>query len=204
VHDRFAGNQEESNTSVCRFLHACTLLPYKIDIYINEKRWIRSLDFGQITYPFELAREIVEISITRAEETQQVIWRTRWKVKDIGNVTLAISQKDNSPYFSQYQDDPAPVKGRTKLRFIQLSPDTMPISIATERQVLFSNVAFGDARFLTLSPYPATLSFFVTPTNQLLYHVPKITFQQGHSYTLFTVGRKKKTPLFRLLLLEDS
>ncbi|WP_028778626.1 DUF4397 domain-containing protein [Shimazuella kribbensis] len=204
MHDRVERNQEEARTAVCRFLHACTLLPYKIDIYINQRRWIRSLDFGQITYPFELTRDLVEITVTRAEEPGHVLWEKQWKAKDVGNVTLAISQRENSPYFSQYQDDPIPVIGRTKLRLIQLSPDTMPISIATERQVLFSDVSFGDARYLTLSPYPATLSFRVTPSNQLIYQVPKIIFQQGVSYTLFTVGSKKKIPSFRLLLLKDS
>jgi hypothetical protein len=115
---------------------------------------------------------------------------------------LVITESNHTPLLSIYRDDPVPVAGRAKLRMIQLSPNTGTISIATEQQVLFSNVAFGESRFLTLYPNSSSLHVCFTQSNKQMYQVPELNFQLGESYTLFTVGKKQQNPDFQLLLLK--
>jgi hypothetical protein len=187
----------------CRILHSCTLLPFELNIYVNEVKRVHSLGFGQITQLFDVTSDFIWLKFTQLMHPEPVIWESSFKVKEVDQCTLVITEKNHAPHLSIYRDDPLPVAGRTKLRMIQLSPDIEPISIASERQVLFSNVAFGEARFLTLSPYSSSLHVCFTKTNKTMYRVPELNFQLGESYTLFTVGKKQQEPNFRLLLLKS-
>lgn len=188
--------------SVCQILHACTLLPAEIDVYVNEIKCVHALGFGQITQSFEAGSVSMTMKITKPACPEQVLWESFIEGKDMDQFTLIITESNNTPLLSIYRDDPMPVAGRTKLRMIQLSPDTESISIASERQVLFSNVAFGESRFLTLFPYSSSLHVCFTKTNKPMYRIPALNFQLGESYTLFTVGKNQQKPYFRLLLLK--
>lgn len=188
--------------SVCQVLHACTLLPAEIDVYVNGIKCVHALGFGQITQSFEVGSVSMTMKITEPACPEQVLWESSIEGKDMDQFTLIITESNNTPLLSIYRDDPMPVAGRTKLRMIQLSPDTESISIASERQVLFSNVSFGESRFLTLFPYSSSLHVCFTKNNKLMYRIPALNFQLGESYTLFTVGKNQQKPYFRLLLLK--
>ncbi|MCH5586141.1 DUF4397 domain-containing protein [Shimazuella sp. AN120528] len=194
----------KSEVSTCQILHACTLFPTPIDIYVNEMKCVHSLGFGEITLPFEVVSQSLPIKITSPMQPGQVLWQSQVEFPDADHFTLAITENHHTPGLSLFRDDASPVTGRTKLRMIQLSPDTEPISIANERQVLFSNVAFGEARFLTLAPYNSSLQVCFTSSNETIYRVPELDFQPGETYTLFTVGKKYQKPKFQLLLLKSN
>lgn len=195
--------QTKSRVPTCQILHACTLLPTEIDIYMNGIKYVHALGFGQITQSFEAGNVAMVLKITDPMRTENVLWESSIDCKGMDRFTLVFTENNDTPLLSIYRDDPMPVANRTKLRMIHLSPDTEPISIASERQVLFSNVAFGESRFLTLSPYSSLLHVCFTQTNKPMYRVPKLNFQLGESYTLFTVGKKQQKPDFQLLLLKS-
>jgi hypothetical protein len=193
----------KKKSPACQIFHACTLLPAEIDVYVNGIKCIHALKFGEITQSFEVKNVPLSVIVTKPARPEQVLWKSVMDRKeDVDSITLVITEKNHTPLLSIYRDDSNPVAGRTKLRMIQLSPSTDPISIASERQVLFSNVAFGEARFLTLLPNTSTLHVCFTPSNKPMYKIPHLNFELGKTYTLFTIGKKRQHPDFRLLLLK--
>jgi hypothetical protein len=194
-------NEIERYIPTCRLLHASSVLPSQVDIYIDHRKWISSLAFSQITLPFKVPTKPFTIIITRSMHPEHIIWQTTVNLKEIGCFTLALTEKNSCPHLSVYIDDPVPITGRAKLRMVQLAPDTSPISISTEQVVLFSDVWFGDARFLTLPSCQSPLFLRLANTDHMIYRVPTLHFKQGRVYTIFMVGRRKKAPKFRLLLL---
>jgi hypothetical protein len=193
--------QDKASIPTCRLLHASSVLPTKIDIYISDKKRVSSLAFSQITLPFEVPTSSFIIIITRSMHPEQIIWQTTVNLREMRCYTLALTEKNDCPHLSVYIDDPVPVNKRAKLRMVQLAPDTSPISISTKQVVLFSDVWFGDARFLTLPSCQSPLFLRLANTNRLIYRVPQLHFKQGRVYTLFMVGRRGDSPKIRILLL---
>jgi hypothetical protein len=180
-----------------RVVHAAIRLPHQIAIYIDDQKWVSRLSYGHITVPIPI-RDGSLLTIIDPLSHEE-IYKEIVHADPEGTYTLALLEKERHVHFKMFRDDPVPVRNRVKLRFIPLAPNIPCLYVSTTDHVLFSDVAYGESRFLTIPAYASSIYVQGTDTT---YHVPSIHLQEGKAYTLFIVESDQSK--VKLLLLKES
>jgi Domain of unknown function (DUF4397) len=103
----------------------------------------------------------------------------------------------NKAHLFLEDDLETPTTGKTKVRFIHLSPDSPAFDIATTGGIVFvSNKAFKSATgFLNLNSGDYNFELRLAGTSTVQYALPKMTLEEGKLYTLFIKGYANGTNL---------
>lgn len=191
-----------------RILHTATYAPVPVDVYVNQKLVAGNVPFSGITGYLPLSSGDYKVEIFPAGRKDQAVLSQSIKVRDRRAYTLIAAdvRTTNKIQLLVYEDDVKRVAGRAKVRFIHMSPDAGRVDIAIKGgNVIFSNVGYRDARFMTLNPGVYTLEIRPAGSKQrALYTIPNVTLNKGKIYTLFALGKVKGNPIFRVLMVEDK
>lgn len=190
-----------------KILHAATYAPVPVDVYVNQKPVVRNLPFSGITGYLPLRSGDYKVEIFPAGRKDQAVLSQSIKVRDRRAYSLVAADIRTSDKIQllTYDDDLTKVPGRSKVRLIHVSPDAERVDIAVKGgNVIFSDVGYRDARFITLNPGGYTLEIRPTGSKQALFTIPNVTLKPGKDYTIFALGKVKGNPNFNVLMVEDK
>lgn len=189
-----------------RVLHAATNANVPVDIYINGQPAIRNLAFGAITGYTSLPVGDYKIEVFPAGKRDKAVITQYVRVNKGRAYTLAAADvrgtKNNQ--LLVYEDDLTPVAGRSRVRLIHLSPDLGRVDVAIKGgNVIFSDVGYRDARFITLDSGRYNLEIRPVGKKEILFDVPDVRLVAGKIYTIMVIGRTEGQPPFQVLMVED-
>jgi hypothetical protein len=186
-----------------RFAHVANERNEAIDIYVNQILVVSKLAFGGITSYLQLIPGEYSIEVYPAGNIDQPILEQKFSISE-QPCTLVIGEEKTTPVFLLFEDDLQPAKERAKLRFLHFSANAPKMDIAIRGgNVLFSDVKYGQARFITLPPDTIDLELRVSGTDKQIYVIPQIQLENQKNYSLFAGGKIKGAPAFRMLVVED-
>lgn len=200
-------NRRPLDTGAVRILHAATYAPVPVDVYVNQKPVVRNLPFSGITGYLPLPVGDYKVDVFPAGRKDQAVLSQSVKVRDRRAYTLIAADVRTTDKLQllAYDDDLTKVSGRSKVRLIHMSPDAGRVDIAVKGgSVIFSDVGYRDARFITLNPGVYTLEIRPAGSKKVLYTIPNVTLKSGMDYTIFALGKVKGNPVFRVLMVEDK
>jgi hypothetical protein len=191
------------NVGKIRFAHAANQLNHTVDIYVNQTLVVSKLAFGGITSYLQLIPGKYSIEVYPSGNLLKPILEQEFSVSEHA-CTLVIGEEKATPMFLLFEDDLEPVKERVKLRFLHFSANAPQMDVAIRGgHVLFSEVKYGQARFITLPPGRIDLELRLSGANKQIYVIPQIQLEEQKNYSLFAGGKIKGSPAFRMLVVED-
>ncbi|WP_044641946.1 DUF4397 domain-containing protein [Risungbinella massiliensis] len=201
------GGSTRSNGRL-RMLHAYTATPSMVDVYVNNRLIAQRVPFAAITSYLRLPTGSYRMEVFPAGTKERAIVNQQLTV-GANPYTLAVvddvSGQTNKASLLTYEDDLQSVGARAKVRLIHLSPNAPRVDVAVKGgNVLFSNVGFTDARFISIPPGNYDLEIRITGTNQVIYTIPRVQLDARKIYSIFAVGRVRGNPAFRVLVVQDN
>lgn len=191
-----------------RVLHAYTATPSMVDVYVNNRLIAQRVPFAAITSYLRLPTGQYRVEVFSSGTRERAIINQQVTV-GANPYTLAmvddVSGQTNRASLLMYEDDLQSVGARAKVRLIHLSPNAPRVDVAVKGgNVLFSNVGFTDARFISIAPGNYDLEIRITGTNQVIYTIPRVQLDVRKVYSIFAVGRVRGNPAFRVLVVQDN
>jgi hypothetical protein len=191
-----------------RLLHAYTVSSGAVDVYVNDRLVAQRIPFAAITSYLRLPMGSYRIDVYPSGTKEHVLINQSVTIGD-NPYTLAlvddVSGTTKRASLLRYEDDLQSVGTRAKVRLIHLSPNAPRVDVAIRGgNVIFSNVGFTDARFITLPPSNYDLELRIASTNQVIYTIPRVHLESKKVYSIFAVGRIRGNPAFRVLVVQDN
>ncbi|TCP63836.1 DUF4397 domain-containing protein [Baia soyae] len=190
-----------------RVLHASTYESVPVDVYVNQKPVVRNLPFSGITEYFSLPPGEYQMHIFPAGRQDEAILSQSVTIRSRRAYTLNTADigTDLGVELLSYEDDLRKVPRRSKVRLIHVSSDMERVDIAVKGgNVLFSDVDFKEARFITLNPGIYTWEVRPAGRKEAEFTIPNITLKSGKDYTIFTLGRVSESPALQVVMVEDT
>lgn len=201
------GSNSSNDLGSMRVLHASTYGSASVDVYVNQKTVVRNLPYSGITEYFFLPPGEYQMEIFPAGRQDEAILSQFVTIRSrrAYTVNTADAGADVGIELLSYEDDLRKVPRRSKVRLIHVSPDMKRVDIAVKGgNVLFSDVDFSDARFITLNPGIYTWEIRPAGGKQAEFTVPNITLKSGKDYTIFALGKVSESPDLQVIMVEDT
>lgn len=197
----------DSHSAYLRFLHAYTTNPTAVDVYLNERLVAQNIPFAAITSYLRLPADRYQLNVYATGKKEVPIIDQQISIEE-HPYTLAIvddiSGTTKQASLLSYEDDLKSVVQRAKVRLIHLSPNAPRVDVAVRGgNVLFSNVGYTDARFISVPSGTYHLEIRIAGTNQVIYTIPFLQLDDKKVYSIFAVGRVRGNPAFRVLVVQD-
>ncbi len=186
-------NQSQQQSYV-RAFHASPNAP-AVDIYVNDQKLLENVQYKQTSDYIPVMAGSYRIKITPAGKSETVLSQDV-EVPSNTAITLAAAGNVENLTLVPYQDDRNPVQGKSKARFIHLSPDAPAVDIAVKGgDILFSNVAFKQATdYLTLPQTTVDLEVRPAGSDQVVLTIPSVKFDANQIYSAVAVGYAQGSP----------
>ncbi|MDQ0416040.1 hypothetical protein J2Z48_000198 [Croceifilum oryzae] len=202
-----AGSDQSDEMGSMRILHASTYESVPVDVYVNQKPVVRNLPFSGITEYVSLPSGEYQVEMFPAGRQDEAILSQSVTIRSRRAYTLNTADvgTDLGVELLSYEDDLRKVPRRSKVRLIHVSPDMKRVDISVKGgNVLFSDVDFREARFISLNPGIYTWEVRPAGGKQAEFTIPNITLKPGKDYTLFTLGRVSESPALQVVMVEDT
>lgn len=193
--------QMRSNASV-RFVHTSPDAP-AVDVYINNERIFTNISYKNISEYVQFPLGIYDVNIYLAGEETVPIIKQSLSLETNNYYTVGAINEVNNIQLMFWKDDENVPSSETKLRFMNLSPDSSNMDVAVQGgDVVFSNVAFKEVTdYLGLTPMTVDLEVRVAGTKDVLFTLDRIKFRPDIGYTAIVVGFKEKKPSLETIFL---
>lgn len=191
-----------------RILHGYTSFPEGFDLYLNNRLVAQNVPFAAITSYLRLPAGSYHLQIFPTGKKEDHLLDQMISVGDDAYTLVLIDDitgASKQPSLLSYEDDLQPVEDRAKVRLIHLSPNAPRVDVAIkEGNVLFSQVGYTDARFISLPAGSYDLELRISGTDQVIYTIPRVRLEAKKIYSIFAVGRVRGNPAFRVLVVLDQ
>lgn len=190
--------------AISRFLHASPDAP-NVDIYVNAILVKENLPFKDAGNYFSMPAGKYHIDIYPSGNMVSTIITKKITVEAGMVNTFALIGTGNKLQLLPFQDQPGVPNGETKLRFMNLSPDTPTADIAVNKgDVVFPKVAYKKASsYLGLSPMTVNLEVREAGTKEVLLPIPNLQLKANESYTIAAVGFRQGETALEMIILND-
>ncbi len=178
-------------TSYIRLLHASPKAP-PVDIYSDEDNIVADeLSYGEFTpyLPLKPGPHMIEVYL--ANNSDQAIISKEVMIPQKYIATFAVIGEAPNVELYAIEDPREPLRPEeSKLRFVNLSPDSTPLDIVTdEGTTLFSNVNYkGISSYRSIAPKTYTVELKPSGSDQAILYVPNIRLRPDAFYSFYAVG----------------
>jgi len=187
-----------------RLLHTSHDAP-NVDMYINGKRVVMDLPFKHVSQELSLNPGKHHIDIYPAGNMVDSVLNKKITVEAGKSYTLTTIDTVKKMRLLIYLNQPEVPLNEAKVRFIHLSPDTLPLDIAVkDRDVIFHRVSYKQATdYLGLTPMTVDLEVRMAGSKEIVLPMSKVQFKTNESYTIVFLGLSNGTPEFQFISIKN-
>lgn len=184
--------------SLVRVLNAA-LNADAVDIYINDTLFFKELSFTEFSPYVYVPEGNYRMSVYPVNNTENPILSKYIEIDD-ELLTISIVGDNNNLDFLFIEEDTESTYGQnSKLRVVNLVPDSPRVNILEGENVLFSNVGYKDiTRYKTVSPGTYTLNIELVENGQIVLQ-NQISITSDRVYTLYALGNIPNVEIYQSL-----
>lgn len=189
-----------------RFLHSIPGAP-NVDIYANGQLLYSNLAFGSLTDYIDLSPQEYDIMLYKSGMHNNPLFSEQIEVLPDGMSTISITPENNEITLFVMDDvQPESDSALSYIRFINLSPNSQPLSLNLPEEISL----FNKASYLEASEYypisPGIHSFNVSSQDDTLGRksINNINLTPGLFVTIYIIGLMNGTPQLGYVLAKDG
>ncbi|AYD40382.1 DUF4397 domain-containing protein [Clostridium fermenticellae] len=177
-----------------------------VDIYANGNLIVENLAHKKVSDYIPISHGNHNITVYPSGQKTNPILNTNVNIPE--NIILNVAITGTAPNISLFLiQEPSAAKnlGRPCIRLVNLSPDPSPIDIKlSDGTSIFTNVMYRDFTNYACIP-TGNYTFTVTSSkdNNIELTIPNINLGNNY-YTLYTIGKNKKTNSLEAVILKES
>ncbi len=187
-----------------RLLHVSPDAP-AVDIYMNGQRVLQNISFKQFSDYVTVPQGQYRVDVYLTGTAEAPVLSALIPVMSRMAYTVAVGGEVSKLQVIPYADSTYLGYGKTKVRFIHLSPDAPAVDAAIKGgDVLFPNVSFKQAaEYMTFTPGTVDLEVRAAGTNNVVLALPNTKLDENKVYTVYAVGFTGKEPKLEALFLTN-
>lgn len=185
--------------SLVRVLHAAPNAD-AVDIYINDTLFFKELSFTEFSPYVYVPEGNYTMSVYPVNTTENPILSKYIEIDDDELLTIAIiGDNDNLDFLFIEEDTESTYGQNSKLRVVNLVPNSPRVNILEGENVLFPNVGYKDiTRYKTVSPGTYTLNVELVENGQIVLQ-NQISITADRVYTLYALGNIPDVEIYQSL-----
>ena len=185
--------------SLVRVLHAAPNAD-AVDIYINDTLFFKELSFTEFSPYVYVPEGNYTMSVYPVNTTENPILSKYIEIDDDELLTIAIiGDNDNLDFLFIEEDTESTYGQNSKLRVVNLVPNSPRVNILEGENVLFPNVGYKDiTRYKTVSPGTYTLNVELVENDQIVLQ-NQISITSDRVYTLYALGNIPNVQIYQSL-----
>lgn len=185
--------------SLVRVLHAAPNAD-AVDIYINDTLFFKELSFTEFSPYVYVPEGNYRMSVYPVNTTENPILSKYIEIDDDELLTISIVGDNNNLDFLFIEEDTESTYGQnSKLRVVNLAPNSPRVNILEGENVLFPNVGYKDiTRYKTVSPGTYTLNVELVENGQIVLQ-NQISITSDRVYTLYALGNIPNVQIYQSL-----
>ncbi len=185
--------------SLVRVLHAAPNAD-AVDIYINDTLFFKELSFTEFSPYVYVPEGNYTMSVYPVNTTENPILSKYIEIDDDELLTIAIiGDNDNLDFLFIEEDTESTYGQNSKLRVVNLVPNSPRVNILEGENVLFPNVGYKDiTRYKTVSPGTYTLNVELVENGQIVLQ-NQISITSDRVYTLYALGNIPDVEIYQSL-----
>lgn len=185
--------------SLVRVLHAAPNAD-AVDIYINDTLFFKELSFTEFSPYVYVPEGNYTMSVYPVNTTENPILSKYIEIDDDELLTIAIiGDNDNLDFLFIEEDTESTYGQNSKLRVVNLVPNSPRVNILEGENVLFPNVGYKDiTRYKTVSPGTYTLNVELVENGQIVLQ-NQISITADRVYTLYALGNIPNVQIYQSL-----
>lgn len=174
-----------------------------VDVYVNGTKISKDLPFRGVSEYISLPAGKYQVDIYPAGTMVSTLFSKKISVKNGHVYTLAASGTPEKLRLLEFEDRLGVHSGRTKLRFIHLSPDAPAVDIAFKNgDVIFPNISYKHTtNYLELTPMSIEAEVRVTGTKSVVLSLPMLELRPNEAYTVVALGFVEKEPKLEAIVI---
>ncbi|MGL4790739.1 MAG: DUF4397 domain-containing protein [Anaerotignaceae bacterium] len=194
--------------SYIRFLHALPNNPLiNVEIYVNKRLIFKNFKYQDFTeyLPAKPGSYIIQIYPTGNIKDLLLDMRITLEAYEIA--TAAVIGTAADVMLEVFSDFPHEIdKSKAFMRFMNLSPDKIPVDIYVDNEPIVYNLAFTEVtEYIEFTPGKHTLKVLLSDTKKVMIDHPNMVLKGGNYYSGYVVGFIQGRPLMEILIpLEGS
>lgn len=185
--------------SLVRVLHAAPNAD-AVDIYINDTLFFKGLSFTEFSPYVYVPEGNYRMSVYPVNTTENPILSKYIEIDDDELLTIAIIGDNNNLDFLFIEEDTESTYGQnSKLRVVNLVPNSPRVNILEGENVLFPNVGYKDiTKYKIVSPGTYTLNVELVENGQIVLQ-NQISITADRVYTLYALGNIPNVEIYQSL-----
>lgn len=185
--------------SLVRVLHAAPNAD-AVDIYINDTLFFKELSFTEFSPYVYVPEGNYTMSVYPVNTTENPILSKYIEIDDDELLTIAIiGDNDNLDFLFIEEDTESTYGQNSKLRVVNLVPNSPRVNILEGENVLFPNVGYKDiTRYKTVSPGTYALNVELVENGQIVLQ-NQISITSDRVYTLYALGNIPNVQIYQSL-----
>ena len=185
--------------SLVRVLHAAPNAD-AVDIYINDTLFFKELSFTEFSPYVYVPEGNYRMSVYPVNTTENPIFSKYIEIDDDELLTIAIIGDNNNLDFLFIEEDTESTYGQnSKLRVVNLVPNSPRVNILEGENVLFPNVGYKDiTKYKIVSPGTYTLNVELVENGQIVLQ-NQIAITADRVYTLYALGNIPNVEIYQSL-----
>lgn len=185
--------------SLVRVLHAAPNAD-AVDIYINDTLFFKELSFTEFSPYVYVPEGNYTMSIYPVNTTENPILSKYIEIDDDELLTIAIiGDNDNLDFLFIEEDTESTYGQNSKLRVVNLVPNSPRVNILEGENVLFPNVGYKDiTEYKIVSPGTYTLNVELVENGQIVLQ-NQISITADRVYTLYALGNIPNVEIYQSL-----
>lgn len=185
--------------SLVRVLHAAPNAD-AVDIYINDTLFFKELSFTEFSPYVYVPEGNYTMSVYPVNTTENPILSKYIEIDDDELLTIAIiGDNDNLDFLFIEEDTESTYGQNSKLRVVNLVPNSPRVNILEGENVLFPNVGYKDiTEYKIVSPGTYTLNVELVENGQIVLQ-NQISITADRVYTLYALGNIPNVEIYQSL-----
>ena len=185
--------------SLVRVLHAAPNAD-AVDIYINDTLFFKGLSFTEFSPYVYVPEGNYRMSVYPVNTTENPILSKYIEIDDDELLTIAIIGDNNNLNFLFIEEDTESTYGQnSKLRVVNLVPNSPRVNILEGENVLFPNVGYKDiTKYKIVSQGTYTLNVELVENGQIVLQ-NQISITADRVYTLYALGNIPNVEIYQSL-----
>ncbi|TCT12113.1 uncharacterized protein DUF4397 [Natranaerovirga pectinivora] len=188
-----------------RFANFSQLAPI-INIYLDNRLIANNLRYKQQTMYLSLEPRAYTLSINLSNEPDTLFYETTIVIPDEAVISTVSVNLLEGLKIIDISDDAEITSDKVSIKFVNVSPDSPPLSFLINAQEKFNNINANEStdyiQITTASNF--NIEIKRTDTGEIISTVPNVLLLTGNAYTFYAIGLFYGTPSFEVVSSLDG
>ena len=193
---------EGEHPAKIRILHAVPDAP-NVDVLVNGTRVLKDFPYKKVTDYLSLPAGKYQVDVYPTGNLASSLISRKINVESGKSYTIAATGAEKKLHLQTFEDRFDVPSGKTKVRFVHLSPDAGAVDVGVKNgENLFNNVTFRkNTDYLTINPTNVDLEAKKAGTNDTVLSLPNVHLLPNTTYSIYVIGFANDQPSLEALLL---